>query len=610
MLALLLGMFTLAAPALLAQATLTVQGVLTKSDGTAIDDGEISITFRLWNAQNGGDTVHIETQSNVETIGGVYSVVLGLQPANPIMAAFDVPYFLGVSIGGGTELTPRPRLTHAPYALSLQGQNNKFPSVGTVLVDAINVAGTATTNSLAVTGAATINSLAVTGAATINSLAVTGVATAGAFVAPSGAPAMTTAGKGYSFGPGGDTDGGLFSKADGTVSIYTDSLERVIVENSGITAVGKVAAFAYPFGLGYGQFGGHSFFSAPTTGLFADLGPVVSPSGNSLDATELGLFLRGDKKISFTGSISSSIIGFHEDATFYEPVKFNDPISSDNDIITLDKPLYVDVADGYNYDNVTIQNDRYWKYANNANFYIDDTGTNDFTDIGIKVKSDVLATTFWAYSDKRIKKDFSRVNQAETLAKLKLLQVTDYHYIDEIVKGKKLEKGFIAQEVAEIEPKAITKSTDFVPSVYAPAAKILNENQQFIFSLPKPHGLQKGDKVRLFEGAVRHDVIVESATETEFSVAPWAAAAPAQVFVYGKEVSDFMAVDYDHIFTMNVAATQELARRVELLKQENAALRAQNAALEGKQARFEKQLSDLGKRLDLLELPATNGTRE
>ena len=193
---------------LFGQATLTVQGVLTKSDGTAIDDGEISITFRLWDAQNAGTAVHTEKIDNVETIGGVYSVVLGLQ--TPITAAFDVPYFLGVSVGGGTELTPRPRLTHAPYALSLQGQNNKFPSVGTVLVDAINVAGTATANALTVTGAAT----------------------AGAFVAPSGAPAMTTAGKGYSFGTGGDTDGGLFSTADGSVSLYTNGAEKVKVADS------------------------------------------------------------------------------------------------------------------------------------------------------------------------------------------------------------------------------------------------------------------------------------------------------------------------------------------------------------------------------------------
>lgn len=113
------------------QASLSVQGVLTKSDGTAVDDGDYSLTFKLWTAAAGGTAVHTETLSNVETIGGVYSVVLGVNGTN-ITAPFDQTYYLGVSVGGGAELTPRPRLTHAPYAMALLGSSNVFPGSGTV----------------------------------------------------------------------------------------------------------------------------------------------------------------------------------------------------------------------------------------------------------------------------------------------------------------------------------------------------------------------------------------------------------------------------------------------------------------------------------------------
>jgi hypothetical protein len=61
---------------LYAQATLSVQGVLTKSDGTAVDDGTYSLRFRLFDDSTGGNQVHTETIS-VETIGGVYSTILG-----------------------------------------------------------------------------------------------------------------------------------------------------------------------------------------------------------------------------------------------------------------------------------------------------------------------------------------------------------------------------------------------------------------------------------------------------------------------------------------------------------------------------------------------------
>lgn len=186
---------------LFGQASLSVQGVLTKSDGTAVDDGDYQITFKLYPSSSGGSVVFSETITTT-TIGGVYSVILG--QTEPLTAPFDQIYYLGVSVGGGQELTPRPPLTHAPYALSLLGQNNKFPSLGMVFADSITVAG---------------------------------AAKAGAMVSGSGAPAANTAGKGYSFDTGGDADGGLFSTANGTVSVYTNAAERVKVTDSQVELI-------------------------------------------------------------------------------------------------------------------------------------------------------------------------------------------------------------------------------------------------------------------------------------------------------------------------------------------------------------------------------------
>ncbi|MBL7809147.1 MAG: tail fiber domain-containing protein [Saprospiraceae bacterium] len=137
--------------ALVAQAqvaTLSVQGVLTKSDGTAVDDGnDYVLTFRLWKSESStapADKVHQETIENISIVGGVYSVVLGLNPDPQLQltAPFNQPYWLGVSVGtSSVELLPRPRLTHAPYALGLVGQNNIFPSTGAVIGDAFRAKG-------------------------------------------------------------------------------------------------------------------------------------------------------------------------------------------------------------------------------------------------------------------------------------------------------------------------------------------------------------------------------------------------------------------------------------------------------------------------------------
>ncbi|MDX2277993.1 MAG: hypothetical protein NW218_00330 [Saprospiraceae bacterium] len=232
-----------------AQATLTVQGVLTKSDGTAVDDGAYSLTFRLWkdaSSTNSNDRVHQETIGNVETVGGVYSVVLGIN-GTAITAPFDQLYYLGVSVGSSSnELLPRPLLTHAPYALSLIGQNNKFPSTGVVTADAINVAGNLSIggsfNVTTVTASGAINgaSLSVTGAVNGGSISSTGAISGGSFIGSSGAPNAGVAAKGYSFGGGGDQDGGMFSLGDNNVALYANAVKALEATNGGVTIPGNL----------------------------------------------------------------------------------------------------------------------------------------------------------------------------------------------------------------------------------------------------------------------------------------------------------------------------------------------------------------------------------
>lgn len=113
-----------------AQATLSTQGVLQKTTGMAVEDGDYAITFKLYTTESGGTPVWSETQDPVEVVGGVYGVQLG--SVNPLNIPFDQVYYLGLTVGTGTEHFPRTKLTAAPYALSLLGQDNKFPSTGNV----------------------------------------------------------------------------------------------------------------------------------------------------------------------------------------------------------------------------------------------------------------------------------------------------------------------------------------------------------------------------------------------------------------------------------------------------------------------------------------------
>jgi hypothetical protein len=99
--------------------TLKIQGTLKQNNGQAVDDGNYALTFKLYTAPTGGTALWTETQTSVNLVGGVYSVALGT--VTPLTPNFDVPYWLGVTVGTGVEMQPRMALTAAPYALSLLG---------------------------------------------------------------------------------------------------------------------------------------------------------------------------------------------------------------------------------------------------------------------------------------------------------------------------------------------------------------------------------------------------------------------------------------------------------------------------------------------------------
>ena len=89
-------------------AALTVQGILKKSDGSAVPDDVYTLKFAFYDAEAGGNKVWEETINDVETTGGVYSAVLGVG-GTPLNAPFDKPYYLSVKIGNSSqELLPRP----------------------------------------------------------------------------------------------------------------------------------------------------------------------------------------------------------------------------------------------------------------------------------------------------------------------------------------------------------------------------------------------------------------------------------------------------------------------------------------------------------------------
>lgn len=197
-----------------------------------------------------------------------------------------------------------------------------------------------------------------------------------------------------------------------------------------------------------------------------------------------------------------------------------------------------------------------------------------FCDGGIK------ASEFIAPSDNRIKTITGRSNAAQDLKVLQSIEVTDYTYIDKALKGGREYKKVIAQQVEAVYPQAVQRGTDIVPDIYQKAGAVDGW-------VKLATDLQKGERVRLVHagGDDVHEILDVAADRFRADLP----SGVEQVFVYGREVKDFRNVDYEAIAMLNVSATQELARKLEVKDAEIKALREKVAGL----AVAQKRLAEL-----------------
>jgi hypothetical protein len=207
----------------------------------------------------------------------------------------------------------------------------------------------------------------------------------------------------------------------------------------------------------------------------------------------------------------------------------------------------------------TISGLSYAWYANNGNAYYGCCGNSGC--YSIKASNRILADEFNAISDRRIKDIIEISDTRQDLETINKLRVTLYHYKDMVGKGNNMKQGFIAQEVEEVVPDAVSRTSDFVPDIYAiPDHTVYNENlKELTITLDKEHGLAVNDLVRVYAADRMAEKTVSSViSPNEFILSDWEGPTDS-LFVYGKKVDDFRVLDYDRIYTIGIGAIQELS---------------------------------------------------
>ncbi len=190
-------------------------------------------------------------------------------------------------------------------------------------------------------------------------------------------------------------------------------------------------------------------------------------------------------------------------------------------------------------------------------------------------------------SDLRIKTNIAQLNTSKQLAELNKLKTVNYSYIDQLTNGNKNKTGFIAQEVEAVNNQFVNQSADFIPSVFALAKSATLLNNLLQVTTDKPHEFKKGEIVKFFAGGKKEIIMtIESVDNPQvFSVKGWNESTN-NLFIYGKKVTDFRAIDFDQITTLSVAAIQELSKQIDILKGENENLK--KSITEGIEVRLQK----------------------
>ncbi len=579
---------------------ISMQGFLKDANGKAVADGNKVLTFKIYNAASAGTLLWTKVFSQVNVVGGVYAVQLGPSDSNVEIStlAWDVPYYVGITVESEPELAPRTEFTYAPYTFAVNKANLADLATYATTAGAIGGALDLATGGFAADMRIIKNSKPITATNPDNNIRLGdgSGATSSLKLFSNNTETMTVTGGRVGFGvtsptatldvqrgsaPGGTAKfrGTTFFSVfnDGTDGVNETTVIRggkqgsaVVINDSGIGDVYITNGGGNKVGIGVSNLTATLDVARGTAAAGTALFRGTQWNSHFNNATNEETFIRGGKNGS--------------------PVVIND-VHNGNVLIATgggrvgigtnapDAPLHIT---GPTTGTPVLSRTFFGPGFTNLVNSVDATG-------GIIIRAD---GTIWANggvfittSDKRIKSILGISKSAEDLITLNKIEITDYKYKDQISNGTGFQKKVIAQQVREFYPMAINTSKGIIPNVFAVAKETNIAGKATLITTSLPHDFKTGDLVKLIlENTGEKQLKVEVLDATTFSVAE---VIEDKIFVYGKHIDDLLTVDYDALSMLNVSASQELSKQIELLKAENAKLKSENKNYESRLTKIE-----------------------
>jgi hypothetical protein len=216
----------------------------------------------------------------------------------------------------------------------------------------------------------------------------------------------------------------------------------------------------------------------------------------------------------------------------------------------------------------------YLNGSGNTGYIAGSSGTVNYS---ARFSGRVICPEFNAQSDARIKKIKGVSRSENDLLTLNEIKITDYEMKDSVQWGNKKFKKVIAQEVEKVYAQAVSTSVGFIPDIYQQTNEVEKTDAGYTLSFCESLCINShAKKIRVITAAGNFDMDVIAMPDNKTLVLKGDNLNLKQgekVFAYGEEVADFRAVDYEALSTLNISATQELSKQINLLKKENSELK-------------------------------------
>jgi hypothetical protein len=207
-------------------------------------------------------------------------------------------------------------------------------------------------------------------------------------------------------------------------------------------------------------------------------------------------------------------------------------------------------------------------------------GDSPNLNFGLYVSKTIRVQGIVVFSDQRIKSNIVDIHDTTALDQIRLLKPKYYEYVDKVSKGTSSVIGFIAQDVKEVLPRAVSVADGDIPNIYESATISSSNTVTFTnFNTSNLDGLGKliaylAEDKR--EELTITEVVDEHTVRVEEDMSEWG----SELFVWGQKVQDFHHLNKDYIFTVATAALQEVDRQLQAEKARNDLLEARILKLE------------------------------